>query len=449
MVLGATGAGKSTLVNGMINYILGVTWDDTFRFKLVDEGTAKSQAHSQTSEVTVYKLNHREGFKIDYSLTIVDTPGFGDTRGIERDGFIVTQLQRLFSAEHGVSDIDAICFVAQASLARLTPTQKYVFDSVLSIFGKDVAENIRILVTFADGQGPPVLDAIIESGVPCPKGKNGLPIHFKFNNSALFADNKVSGANNKGGDDDEDANDDGEVGGGFDKMFWNMGTHSMKRFFSALHVIVTKSLTLTNEVLRQRGELENSIENLQIKVKLGLAKLEEIKQESQILTKHEAAITANVEFEYEVSFMNPVQVDISKTGNYITNCQQCSKTCHYPCGIPNDDDKSGCVAIGSDGHCKQCDNKCHWSVHFNQKYRWDYKPVTEKRTYNDLKQKYEKASKEKMSVEDVIKQMRLEYDLLQDEVVKADGALSPVSQHPEGDRSEAQSTLQHLNTSTC
>ncbi|XP_030218521.1 uncharacterized protein LOC115548201 isoform X3 [Gadus morhua] len=417
MVLGATGAGKSTLVNGMINFILGVTWDDTFRFKLVNEGTAKSQAHSQTSEVTVYKLNHREGFQIDYSLTIVDTPGFGDTRGIERDRLIVTQLQRLFSAEHGVSEIDAICFVAQASLARLTPTQKYVFDSVLSIFGKDVAENIRILVTFADGQPPPVLDAINESGVPCPKRK-GLPIHFKFNNSALFADNKLSGANNKGIDDDDDVNDDGEDGGGFDKMFWNMGTLSMKRFFSALNVIVTKSLTLTKEVLRQRGELENSIENLQIKVKLGLAKLEEIKQESQILQTHEAAITANGEFEYEVSFLNPVQVDISKTGNYITNCQQCQKSCHYPCGIPNDADKSGCVAIGSDGHCKRCDNKCHWSVHFNQKYRWDYEPVTEKRTYNDLKQKYEKASKEKMSVEDILKQMRLEYDLLQDEVVQ-------------------------------
>ncbi|CAL8366305.1 unnamed protein product [Boreogadus saida] len=60
MVLGETGAGKSTLVNGMINYILGVTWDSTFKLKLVDEGKAKSQAHSQTSEVTVYKLNHRE-----------------------------------------------------------------------------------------------------------------------------------------------------------------------------------------------------------------------------------------------------------------------------------------------------------------------------------------------------------------------------------------------------
>ncbi|CAL8366465.1 unnamed protein product [Boreogadus saida] len=329
MLLGATGAGKSTLVNRMINYILGVTWDDTFRFKLVDEGTAVSQADSQTSEVTVYKLNHREGFQIDYSLTIVDTPGFGDTRGIERDRLIVTQLQRLFSAEHGVREIAAICFVVQASHPRLTTTQKYLFDLVLSIFGKDVAENIQILVTFAVTQGTPsVLWAINETGVPCPKRKDGLPIHFKFNNCALF-DVKV--------DDDDDATDDEEDQSS--KMFWDMGTKSMKKFFSALNVIVTKSLTLTKEVLRQRGELEN-----------WRAKLEEITLESQILQEHEAVMTANAEFEYEV--------------------------------------------------------------------RFGYGGVTEKRICKELKQKYERASKAKMSVEDIIKQMRLEYDLLQYDVVR-------------------------------
>uniref|UniRef100_A0A8C5CGK1 Fibronectin type-III domain-containing protein n=2 Tax=Gadus morhua TaxID=8049 RepID=A0A8C5CGK1_GADMO len=410
MVLGATGAGKSTLVNRMINYILGVKWDDTFRFKLADEGAAKSQAHSQTSEVTVYKLNHREGFQIDYSLTIVDTPGFGDTGGIEKDRMI-RSLQRIFSAEHGVSEIDAICFVAQASLAWLTPLQKYIFESVLSIFGKDVAENIRILVTFADGTKPTVLDAINESAVPCPKEKDGLPIHFKFNNS-LFADNKVLGAKNKSEDNDDD--DDDEDGDGFHKTNWDMGTNSMNRFFSALNFIETKSLTLTKEVLRKRGELEN----LQIKVKLGLAKLVAIKQESEILQTHEAAITANEEFEYEVIFMKPVQADISKTGKYITNCQQCEKTCHFPCSIPNDAEKSRCRVMGPDGNCTQCENKCHWMLHFNQKYHWDYEQVTEKLTYKDLKEKYEKASEKAMSVVDVIKKMELEYDLLQEEVVR-------------------------------
>uniref|UniRef100_A0A8C4ZW90 AIG1-type G domain-containing protein n=1 Tax=Gadus morhua TaxID=8049 RepID=A0A8C4ZW90_GADMO len=303
MVLGATGAGKSTMVNRMINYILGVTWDDTFRFKLVDEGTAKSQANSQTSEITVYKLNHREGFKIDYSLTIVDTPGFGDTRGIERDRLIMSQLEKLLSAKSGISEIDAICFVIQASLARLTTTQKYVFDSVLCIFGKDVAENIRILVTFADNTKPLVLGAINEFGVPCPKTKNGLPIHFKFNNSILGAFND---------DDDDDDDDEEEEEGGIKKR-WDMGTKNMKKLFSDLKVIETKSLTLTKEVLRQRAQLEISIENIEIKVKLALTKLEENKKESQILQAHRSAFAGMLKKKYERAFKKAMSVgDIIK-----------------------------------------------------------------------------------------------------------------------------------------
>uniref|UniRef100_A0A8C4DYF0 Septin-type G domain-containing protein n=1 Tax=Dicentrarchus labrax TaxID=13489 RepID=A0A8C4DYF0_DICLA len=409
MVLGATGAGKSTLINGMINYILDVEWKDSFRFKLVNEDQSKSQAESQTTEVTVYKINHQEGFKIEYSLTIVDTPGFGDTRGIERDKEITEQLRNLFSAKLGVSEIDAVCFVAQASLARLTPSQKYVFDSVLSIFGKDVAENIRVLVTFADGQRPPVLEAINAAGVPCPKTKDGLPVHFKFNNSALFADNKSSAADSMS-EDEED--------GGFDQMFWKMGTKSMKRFFAALNVIETKSLTMTKEVLRERKQLENSVENLQKQVKFGLAKLEEINETSQKLKEHEAEISRNENFEFEVTVTKPVQIDISGKGNFLTNCQQCHNTCHHPCGIPSDADKRGCVAMGSNGHCTVCPGKCYWNEHFNQKYKWDYKEVKEKRTVKELKEKYLKAADAKRPVQTLIGKLKAEYDEVQTEVNK-------------------------------
>ncbi|XP_054452652.1 uncharacterized protein LOC129089279 [Anoplopoma fimbria] len=410
MVVGATGVGKSTLINGMINYILGVEWDDSFRFKLVDEGQATSQAHRQTSEVTVYKIHHQEGFAIDCSLTIVDTPGFGDTRGIARDKEITEQLRNLFSAEHGVRDIDAVCFVAQAALARLTPSQKYVFDSVLSIFGKDVAENIRILVTFADGQQPPVLEAINASGVPCPKTEGGLPVHFKFNNSALFADNKSPAADQS--EDDEDEDD-----GGFDQMFWSMGTKSMKRFFVALNVIETKSLTMTKEVLRQRKQLQNSIESLQKQVKVGLAKLEQIKETTEILKTHEAEINRNKDFEFEVTVTKPFQEDISRTGIYVTNCQTCHFTCDRNCSKANDHDKRRCSAMGSDGFCTQCPGKCYWNTHFNQNYRWEYKEVKEKRTVRELEEKYLKASEAKTPVQALIDKLKAEYKRVQDDVV--------------------------------
>ncbi|XP_033977368.1 uncharacterized protein LOC117475304 [Trematomus bernacchii] len=407
MLLGATGSGKSTLINGLINYIVGVEWEDNFRFKLVHEDQSRSQAESQTSEVTVYNINHQEDFKIPFSLTVVDTPGFGDSRGIDRDEEIKEQICNLFSSERGVSEIDAVCFVAQAALARLTPTQKYVFDAVLSIFGKDVAENLQVLVTFAVGQLPPVLEAIKASGVPYPKTKDGLPVHFKFNNSALFAQNQSSAA----ADSSEDEED-----GGFDQRFWKMGAKSMKRFFVALNKITPKSLTLTKEVLSERRQLQISMEHLQQQVKVGLAKLETIKETTEQLKLHEAEISRNETFEFEVVVMKPVQVDISGTGKCTTNCVMCHITCHYPCKRPNDADKRKCWAMGRDGNCKMCEGKCHWSQHVNQKYRLVYKEVKEKQTFEDLKQKYHVASEAKGTVQEVIDKLKVEYQRHQTEV---------------------------------
>jgi GTP-binding protein EngB required for normal cell division len=103
LLMGATGSGKTTMINAMINYILGVEWKDPFRFILVDEELrGASQANSQTQGVTAYDIHYRNGFRIPFSLTLVDTPGFGDTGGMERDKEITPAVEKFFKDENGI-----------------------------------------------------------------------------------------------------------------------------------------------------------------------------------------------------------------------------------------------------------------------------------------------------------------------------------------------------------
>lgn len=384
MVVGATGAGKSTLINGMINYILGVDWKDDFRFKMIVDEGGKSQAHSQTKLITAYTIHKMEGSPLPYTLTIIDTPGFGDTEGLKRDKFITNQIKEFFSAHSGIGHLDGIGFVTQSSLARLTPTQQYIFDSILSIFGKDVASNIFMMITFADGQRPPVMDAIEEAKIPCSK-------FFKFNNSALFAKNEVD-------EDDEDEN--------FDAMFWKMGFKSFQKFFTNFEQADSISLQLTKDVLKERQQLEATIQGLQPRINAGLSKLEEIRQEEKILEQRKAEIEANKDFTYQVPITKQRKISLSK-GQYVTNCMACGCTCHFPCRIPNDGEKYNCAAMRNQGSqnavCNVCG--CDWYKHVNNDYRLEDYAATETRTSRELKERFDQAVTGKNHVESMIANM--------------------------------------------
>ncbi|XP_078535034.1 uncharacterized protein LOC144821689 [Lissotriton helveticus] len=409
MLVGATGSGKTTLINGMVNYVLGVQWEDDFRFKLIDEEGTRSQAESQTSSITSYHLIHQEGFQVPYSLKIIDTPGFGDTRGIDRDKLLIEQIREFFSTPDGVDHLDAVCFVVQSSFVRLTHSQRYIFDAILSIFGRDVADNILILVTFADGQKPPVLEAIREAKIPCP-GESGIPPHFKFNNSALFVPNEDDAPPEIAEEDDS-----------FDKMFWKMGVKSMKNFFVALNKLETKSLFLTKEVLDERMQLEVVVEGLQPQIKAGLTKQEEIRKTKAILEQNKDKMKANENFEYEVSVTVAKKVVVT---SFITNCQRCRHTCHYPCHIADDSKKHKCSAMDIFLQCRVCPGRCIWNVHFNQKYKWIYEEQIEKGTYQELKDSYEKARGEVMTGEEIFKQLNEDLADVERKVVGLVGELS-------------------------
>ena len=385
LVVGATGAGKSTLINGMVNYMFGVEWKDDFRFKLITENDKLTQADSQTSDITAYTFHAMEGSPTPYTFTVIDTPGFGSTEGLKRDREITEQIKEFFSISppEGIDHLDGIGFVAQSSQSRLTKTQEYIFDSILSIFGKDVSHNIFMMITFVDGQRPPVLEAIKKAEIPST-------VSFKFNNSALYADNST----------DHESSDFN-----FDEMFWKMGAGSFKKFFVEFPKYTSVSLRLTKEVLQEREQLQISLEGLNDQIQIGLNRIEEMRQEEIVLQQHEAKIKANKDFTYQVKLVKPSYISLEGTGQHTTTCVTCNMTCHKSCAIPLDCNKSCCWAMNEFGNCRICPRKCNWSAHRNHPYLIEYKLVTETRTVEDLKQKYHKAMQGKATAEKMMRSL--------------------------------------------
>uniref|UniRef100_A0A8C5QPR4 AIG1-type G domain-containing protein n=1 Tax=Leptobrachium leishanense TaxID=445787 RepID=A0A8C5QPR4_9ANUR len=398
MMVGQTGAGKSTLINGMINHILGVEWKDNVRIKLIEEHTSLDQI--QTSNVTCYEINHQEGFKIPYSLIILDTPGFGHTGGTEADKHIVKQIRACFTSPAGVQHIDAVCFVIRDTDIRLTDAQKYVFDSVLWIFGKDIEENIIFCVTHCDDpEEPEVINTVVEASVPCRKDEQDRPVYFRFNNSDIpvHSDNKIKGGSSKIGE-----------------IHWEESMENMEKFFNFLPNLNTRSLSLTQEVLKERRALQIILEGLIPKMEEQTLKAHELEKLKNTLKEQEADIERNKHFQYEEKETRTRKI---KTDETSVNCRECETTCHHPCKVSHSKLAYFCEVFYWNADCRVCGHG--QSRHFCERHKWETYVVTVKKTYEELKKKYEeKANAMKSSVQNVCDKLSAEIQTAEREALK-------------------------------
>ena len=156
---GKTGDGKSTAINAFFNIIKGIKLKDNYRFILITEPKKKKgQAESQTDGVHLYYLK-------DYNnkpIILIDSQGYGDTRGTKYDEMINDAFRYVFSSV--IKHINTVCFISKSNNNRLDITTRYIFSSVTSLFSEDISENFIVLATFAtrDTQknGPTFVESI-------------------------------------------------------------------------------------------------------------------------------------------------------------------------------------------------------------------------------------------------------------------------------------------------
>ena len=394
LVLGQTGAGKTTWINTMLNYLLGVNYSDNFRFKLVIEENAEHQQLSQTQITTLYRIHHKNGYNIDFTLNLIDTPGFGDTGGIERDKCIAKQLQNIFDVHSGFVDhLDAVVFVTKSNHQRLDPCQKYILSSITELFGADIADNIYLVFTHAGIEEPAMLSTLQDSELP-------YKTYFKFDNAAIFSDiEKIA---------DETANRHSnhktlqklkKIKELEMETLFETAMDNFREFLSDVQSAPAKGLTTTRNVLEKRMTLRQNIIELNSLVQKGLDEMDQLRTVVMATTKWEDEIKQNKD--YTVTNEEAVKKMVEKSGLRATTvCIECKHTCHKNCLVHFDFMKSICHVMDRNTappSCRKCPKKCAWKYHKNLKYIYKEQLENVQRVLFENKKRYEEAQAEKLT----------------------------------------------------
>ena len=302
ILLGETGSGKTLLLNSFINYVLGIEFEDIFRYEIVHEAFRIPQNETQTSNAIVYNIKATNRFP---PIQIIDTPGFGDTKGIKHDMIIFSQIEKVFKEK--INSLNAICFVSSSCSSRLTPRKLYILARILDLFGEDVKENFIAMLTFCDGYKPQVVAAledpncIFSSIIPYLN----KPWYYKFNNSAIFSKDRVNE---------------------FTEMFFKLSMKSMDEFTKTLLKFPRKNLAQTKQVLEERIKIEKNVEILTENLNEGINKIDSIKRilEMVSILKRDLNIYKNYtksDLDNKIQLLMEAKTDLINLNNKSINIQ--------------------------------------------------------------------------------------------------------------------------------
>ena len=232
LVVGADSNDTTIFLNAVTNYLVEVSREDKFCFKLL---TDELQQESKTIHSYTFHVKHSI---LPFTLVITVAPCFGNLSDLEADRVITDQLSSYLSHADQSEGTHSLWLVTRAKPPGTQNQQRATFDRILSLFGKDFSANTLVMVTGADACQPPVLSAL-EQGIYARA--------FKFDFSFFF--------------DPLDSTKE-IVGDNYSKSSWQMCMESFKDSFTQIQSLSPVSSQSIN-VIRSREELKDKISSFQ------------------------------------------------------------------------------------------------------------------------------------------------------------------------------------------
>ncbi|XP_053652872.1 uncharacterized protein [Cherax quadricarinatus] len=305
LLLGQTGAGKTCVINAMINFLFGVDFDDNFRFQLKDQVYRDNllQVESQTEYITAYIVYHQAGMAQECNYMLIDTPGFGNTRENE-EKVLMERVAHFLKNDYGINDLNCIALVTKANENRISVNLLNILEDFTSVFESNIGDITQLLATFASDDTSVIEDIMNHAKVQFVN-------LYQLDNYPLYASHC-----------DNASQRDRHV---YLQCRWDRMQAEYSRFFNELQISTPVSLKNMRD-LRQEEKL-----------------LEETKTTLMLVVKHTADLITTINFQKKA--LNKVAEDTNEItctnievnriveksslieGFHAHNCEICLKTC--------------------------------------------------------------------------------------------------------------------------
>lgn len=305
LLLGETGAGKTTIVNAALNYLFGVKFSDPFRLQVKEEiDSDRMETESQTDIITAYTIHYKEGMNHECNFVFIDTPGLADTRGAQRQEDTKSRLEALLTSDFGIDDLHCVGLVAKGNVNRDFHSQKDMLGEIISLLGNNVPEITCIFATFAVEK--PTVDAVVRNaGVP-------FKSMFHFDNGILFTPPVTSAGSQR------------------HQTMLALRWDDMRDQYDTFLRALINAPSVSIRLLREKKLFDTCKKNLKEQIKLLATSIVALEMDKKIYIKYELQEAKNVGWLEEERVERRTYVNL-EDGIHAHNCNICQQTCVFPC----------------------------------------------------------------------------------------------------------------------
>ena len=382
LLIGETGSGKTSFLNLLCNSKLFEelgTKVDAAKFNQIkryndlkiEDSTARAMA-SKTSDAMFYNTEVCE-----MRMEVIDTPGFGDSRGLEQDK---KNVKKIIDALRHQEYVNCVCLIINGRQARMSASLQYVLGEISSILPREVFNNI--IVVFTNTADP--LDCNFDISELDPFFGRRIECAFYIDNpycriekakqkaTQLSVDQIAKSLRKSFEDTAESLHSLQET----IKDFNDVHTHHFIRLYNKKQEIEKGVIEILNSY-DQQTELEKEI------------KITEEEVDAALKSK---SLYKDFETTREVEVVKTVPTP-EERHNTLCEVPGCYSNCHMPCYLPKSFEQEkfkSCAAMGGTEICKVCGHSYRHHHHNEVKFE----KVKEKKEFVDeaMKAKFNKAA---------------------------------------------------------